>query len=454
MAKQSDVLIIGGGPGGYTAAIRAAQLGLSVTLVEKEKLGGVCLNWGCIPTKALLHAADNLREIRQADVFGIEVNEPKIDLAKMIGYSRNVAAKLNQGITYLMNKNTVDVVYGEARFIDAHTVQVDDQQFSARHFIIATGARARCLPNLQFDGKQVWSARHALTPTEIPGRLLVVGAGAIGVEFASFYNALGTKVTLVETQSQLLPAEDKSIADCVQDAFTKQGIEVYTESVLANVRTGANSVTVQINEQTQEFDAVLLSVGVIANTEQLNLPAAGVNVSQGFINTNATMQSEVAHIYAIGDVAGAPCLAHKASHEAILAVEHIAGLPVHAVNHQQIPRCTYSHPQVASVGLTEAQASEIADIRVGTFPLSANGKAIAINHTDGFVKTIFDKHTGELYGAHMVGSNVTEMLQGYVASMALEATDEELSKMIIAHPTVSEAMHESVLASMAKAINM
>ena len=452
MADKVDILVIGGGPGGYTAAIRAVQLGFTVALVEKDELGGVCLNWGCIPTKSLLHAADVLREIKTAGQLGIEVGEPKIDLSKMVKRSRRVASRLSKGVQHLMKKNAIQIVKGDARFIDKKTVQIGSETITTENVIIATGARPRNLPHIEVDGDRIWDARAAMSPAFMPEKLLIVGAGAIGVEFASFYNTLGVDVTLVEILDQILPVEDAEIAQAAEQAFKKQGIEVLTGTGVDSVKTKKNGLAAEISGEPQEFDALILSVGVRGNIEGLDLP--GVSHEAGFITVDATQQTSVNGIYAIGDVAGAPCLAHKASHEAIIAVESIAGMNVHALNKQRVPGCTYSHPQVASIGLTEAQAAEEGAIRVGKFPLIANGKAIAINDSEGLVKTVFDRETGALLGAHMVGPGVTEMIQGFAIAMGLETTEQELLETVFPHPTLSEAMHEAVLSAFDRTINL
>ena len=459
MADQEfDIVVIGGGPGGYTAAIRAAQLGFNVGLVERAELGGVCLNWGCIPTKSLLHAADVYREIGTAAELGIEVSPPKINLTKMIERSRQVATRLSKGVQHLMRKNAVTVIKGEARFVDKNRVCVEledsaDAYVVADNFIIATGASAKNLPHIQVDHKRIWDARSAMTPAFMPQQLLIIGAGAIGVEFASFYATLGAKVTLVEMLPQILPAEDAEIAAMAEQAFKQQGIEVLTETAIDALTTGSENLVATINGEEKEFDAVILSVGVAGNIGSLKLDDVGVETNNGFITADPFQQTNIPGIYTIGDVAGVPCLAHKASHEAMIAVETIAGNHPHELNRLRIPGCTYSHPQVASIGLTEEEAAARGSIRVGRFPLLANGKAIAINDADGMVKTIFDPSTGELLGAHLIGPGVTEMIQGFAIAMGLETTESELIETIFPHPTLSEAMHESVLDAFDRTIN-
>lgn len=448
-----DVLVIGGGPGGYTAAIRAAQLGLEVGLAEKAELGGVCLNWGCIPTKSLLHTADVMREAMSAADLGLEISKPKFKLKKVVQRSRDVAAQLSGGIAHLMRKNKVKVFNGEALLHDKNTVQVGEETIIADNVIVATGATARNLPHIQVDGDRIWDARSAMTPSFMPKRLLIIGAGAIGVEFASFYNTLGAKVTLVEVMDQILPAEDAEIAGMAAEAFAAQGIEVLTGTAVDSLEYDKKKLVATIDGSTEKFDAAILSVGVSGNTEGMGLEAAGVAIDRGFITVDAAQRSSVPGIYAIGDVAGVPCLAHKASHEGIIAVEQIVGQSPHPLNKARIPGCTYSHPQIASIGLSEAAAAATGEIRVGRFPLLANGKAIAINDSEGLVKTIFDAATGELLGAHMIGPGVTEMIQGFAVAIGLETTEQELMATIFPHPTLSEAMHESVLSAYGRTIN-
>ncbi len=448
-----DVLVIGGGPGGYTAAIRASQLGLSVGLAERAELGGVCLNWGCIPTKSLLHTADVMREAMTASELGLEISKPKFNLKKVVKRSRDVAAQLSGGISHLMRKNKITVFVGDAMFQDKNTVVVGDDTIIADNIIVATGARARNLPHIQADGDRVWDARSAMTPTFMPKELLIIGAGAIGVEFASFYNTLGAKVTLVEVMDQILPAEDSEIADLAKQSFIKQGMEVLTGTGVDEVKVTGKTLTALIGGKNRKFDAAILSVGVSGNIEDLGLEAIGVEVDRGFISVDEYQQTSVDGVYAIGDVAGVPCLAHKASHEGIIAVEGIVGEMPHPLNKERIPGCTYSHPQIASIGLSEVQAGERGEIKVGRFPLLANGKAVAVNDTEGLVKTIFDASTGALLGAHMIGPGVTEMIQGFAVAIGLETTEAELMETIFPHPTLSEAMHESVLSAFGRTIN-
>ena len=448
-----DVLVIGGGPGGYTAAIRASQLGLSVGLAERAELGGVCLNWGCIPTKSLLHTADVMREAMTASELGLEIDKPRFNLKKVVKRSRDVAAQLSGGVSHLMRKNKITIFAGDAIFQNKNMVTVGDDTIIADNIIVATGARARNLPHIQVDGDRIWDARSAMTPTFMPKKLLIIGAGAIGVEFASFYNTLGAKVTLVEVMDQILPAEDSEIADLAKQSFINQGMEVLTGTGVDEVKVTGKSLTALISGKNQKFDAAILSVGVSGNIEDLGLEAIGVEVDRGFISVDEYQQTSVDGIYAIGDVAGVPCLAHKASHEGIIAVEGIVGEMPHPLNKERIPGCTYSHPQIASIGLSEVQAGERGEIKVGRFPLLANGKAVAVNDTEGLVKTIFDASTGALLGAHMIGPGVTEMIQGFAVAIGLETTESELMETIFPHPTLSEAMHESVLSAYGRTIN-
>ena len=448
-----DVLVIGGGPGGYTSAIRASQLGLSVGLAERAELGGVCLNWGCIPTKSLLHTADVMREAMTASELGLEIDKPRFNLKKVVKRSRDVAAQLSGGVSHLMRKNKISIFAGNAIFQNKNTVTVGDDTIVADNIIVATGARARNLPHIQTDGDRIWDARSAMTPTFMPKKLLIIGAGAIGVEFASFYNTLGARVTLVEVMGQILPAEDSEIADLAKQSFINQGMEVLTGTGVEEVKVTGKSLTALIGGKNRKFDAAILSVGVSGNIEDLGLEAIGVEVDRGFISVDEYQQTSVDGVYAIGDVAGVPCLAHKASHEGIIAVEGIVGEMPDPLNKERIPGCTYSHPQVASIGLSEAQAAERGEIKVGRFPLLANGKAVAVNDTEGLVKTIFDASTGALLGAHMIGPGVTEMIQGFAVAIGLETTESELMETIFPHPTLSEAMHESVLSAYGRTIN-
>ena len=449
--KEYDVAIIGGGPGGYTAAIRASQLGLKATVIEKSELGGTCLNWGCIPTKSLLHSADVLRSVQHANELGIKTGKVSFDLSQMVKASRLAAGRLNQGVGHLMKKYKIDVQKGEAVVKERGLVSVNGTDFFADNIIIATGARAKTLEGLEPDGKVVWHATDAMTPKKMPNKLLIIGAGAIGVEFASFYNTLGVEVTLVEVLEEILPNEDAEIAAASRMSFEGLGIKVMTGAQISQFSVG-KEFTCQINAESYEFDNVISSVGVIGNIEGIGLENLGVETERGFVSVNSQQQTNVAGVYAIGDVAGAPCLAHKASHEGVIAVETIAGLAPHALQAQQIPACTYSHPQVASIGLNEAACAD-RDVRIGRFPLLANGKAVAIGETDGMIKTIFDRNTGELLGAHMVGAGVSEMIQGYAVAMQMETTEVELMNTVFPHPTISESMQESVLDAWNRTLN-
>ena len=464
MSKQYDVAIIGGGPGGYVAAIRASQLGLKAVLIERENLGGICLNWGCIPTKALLRSAEILTTIKHAKEFGIEVKGVSFDFDAIIKRSRNVSKKLTQGIDFLMKKNKVDVIKGEASLTKDKTIIVktnkDDETVSAKNIIIAVGARARNLPGLEPDGKFIWAYREALQPDKMPEKLCVIGSGAIGVEFASFYNALGADVTIVELADRIVPAEDAEISDLALKSFKKAGIKILTQSSVKATKPGEKKITLTIESkdgQTKEekFDRIISAVGITPNVENIGLEELGIELERGFIKTDGFGHTNVANIYAIGDVTNPPWLAHKASHEGIIAVETIKGHKVPPLNPDHIPGCTYTSPQIASVGLTEQQAKDKGlEIKVGRFPFQANGKALALGEPDGMIKTIFDKNTGELLGAHMIGAEVTELIQGYAVAMGLESTEKELMETIFPHPTLSEMMHESVLDAYDQALHI
>lgn len=461
MQEKFDVVIIGGGPGGYVAAIRAAQLKLKVALVEKEHLGGICLNWGCIPTKALLRVAEVLHTCQHADQFGISVGKVSFDLAKMVKYSREVSQKLAKGVAGLMKKNGVKVFEGHARLAGKGEIVIDKKQrILGNNIIIATGARPRELPSIKFDGKLIWNYKHAMTPDKLPKSLLVVGSGAIGVEFASFYNMLGVEVTIMEILPQILAQEDAEVAALARKVFEKRGIKILSKTEVLQTVSSGDHVKVKFRDESGKthdgkFDRVISAVGVVANTEDLGLENTKVKVERGIIKINAYLETDEPKVFAIGDVASAPWLAHKASHEGILCVEKIAGLKVHPMKRENIPACTYSYPQIASVGLTETAAREKhKDIKVGRFPLYANGKAIALGETEGFVKTIFDPKTGELLGAHLIGAEVTEMIQGYTIAKTMEGTEAELMHTIFPHPTISESMHESVLDAFGRVMHL
>ncbi|WP_440410562.1 dihydrolipoyl dehydrogenase [Neorhizobium petrolearium] len=480
MANAYDVIIIGSGPGGYIAAIRAAQLGMKVAVVEREHLAGICSNWGCIPTKALLRSAEVFEYAKHPGDYGVKIEgSVTADLKAIVARSRGIAHRMNNGVGFLFKKNKVDIIWGEAKITKPGEVVVSktakkpvepigpipkntlgEGTYTAKHIIVATGARPRALPGIEPDGKLIWTYFEAMKPEEMPKSLLVMGSGAIGIEFASFYRTLGVDVTVVEIMSQVMPVEDAEISALAKKQFERQGMKILLEAKVAKVAKGANSVTATIelkDGKTQEItaDRMISAVGVQANIEGIGLEAVGVKTDRGFIVIDGYGKTNVPGIYAIGDVAGPPLLAHKAEHEGVICVEKIAGLPnVHPMDKLKIPGCTYCHPQVASVGLTEAKAkAEGRDIRVGRFPFVANGKAIALGEDQGLVKTIFDRKTGELLGAHMVGAEVTELIQGFVVAMNLETTEEELMHTIFPHPTISETMKESVLDAYGRALN-
>ena len=456
MADQYDLIVLGSGPGGYVAAIRASQLGLKTAIVEREALGGICLNWGCIPTKALLRSAEIKHYIDHAAAYGLSAEKVSFDLEAVVKRSRGVAKQLNQGIGHLMKKNKITVISGEGKLLAANRLAVTKdgktEEVFAKNIIVATGARARELPHLKADGKRIWTYRHAMTPSEMPSKLLVIGSGAIGIEFASFYRDFGAEVTVVEMLDRILPVEDADISDFMTKALKKQGMDIRTKASVEKLDAKANEVAATIKgadgkSTTENFSHVIIAIGIAPNTENLGLEALGVKLDRGHIVTDGYGRTNVAGLYAIGDVTGAPWLAHKASHEGVVAAESIAGHKgVHPMNKANIPGCTYSRPQVASVGMTGAKAKEAGhELKVGRFPFQGNGKAIALGEPEGFVKTIFDAKTGELLGAHMVGAEVTELIQGYVIARQLESTESELMHSIFPHPTLSEMMHESVL---------
>ena len=473
-----DILIIGSGPGGYVTAIRAAQLGFKVGIVEREHLGGICLNWGCIPTKALLRTAEIYHYMKHAKDYGLKADNISFDAAAVVQRSRGVSGRLNGGVGMLLKKNKVSVIWGEAMLTKASTVVVTKplkspmlpqipepkgtlgvSTYTARHIIIATGARPRVLPGLEPDGKLVWTYFEAMVPKEMPKSLLVVGSGAIGIEFASFYNAMGVDVTVVEIMDQVMPVEDAEIAKVAQKQLEKQGLKIRLGAKVTKLDRAANSVTATIEaggkSETLTVDRVISAVGVQGNIENLGLEALGVKTEKGCIVIDGFGRTNVPGLYAIGDVAGPPMLAHKAEHEGVICVEKIKGLDAHPMKKEQIPGCTYCHPQVASVGLTEAKAKAAGyEIKIGRFPFLANGKAIALGEDQGLVKTIFDAKTGRLLGAHMVGAEVTELIQGFVIAMGLETTEEELMHSVFPHPTLSEMMHESVLDAYGRVIHM
>lgn len=456
-----DIIVVGGGPGGYVAALRAAQLGLSAAVVEAQHLGGICLNWGCIPTKALLRASEINHLLHDLGTYGFSAEKVSFDFSKIIARSRAVSKQLSSGVAHLLKKAKVPVfdgygkldgVAGDKRKVLVTPAKGAPVTLTAKHVILATGARARILPGLEPDGKLIWSYREALVPDELPRRLLVIGSGAIGSEFASFYRNMGSEVTLVEVAPRILPVEDEEISALARKAFEKQGIRVLTSAKLGTLRKSASDVTVpvEVNGKTEEFtvDRVISAVGIVGNVENIGLEGTKIKTDRTHVVTDDLCRTGEPGVYAIGDLAGAPWLAHKASHEAVLCVEAIAGKTVHPIDITKTPGCTYCRPQVASVGYTEARAREAGyKVRIGKFPLMANGKALAMGEPDGLVKTVFDAQTGELLGAHMIGAEVTEMIQGYVIARTGELTEAELAETIFPHPTISESMHEAVLAA-------
>jgi dihydrolipoamide dehydrogenase len=464
MAETFDIVVVGGGPGGYVGAIRASQLGMKVALVERENLGGICLNWGCIPTKALLRASEINHLLHTLDAYGFAADNIRYDFAKVIKRSRAVAGQLSGGVKHLMKKNKVSVFDGHARLAGPGKLSVTKDgkpvaEIAAKHILLATGARARVLPGMEPDGRLIWSYREAMTPAAMPKSLIVVGSGAIGSEFASFYLNMGAKVTLVEVMDRILPVEDSEISGFVHKAFAKQGMQILTGARVQGVRKGADSVTavIEANGKVQEItaDRLISAVGIVGNVEDLGLEGTKVKVEKTHVVTDAFGKTGEPGVYAIGDLTGPPWLAHKASHEAITCIEAIAGKHPHPMDVLNIPGCTYCRPQVASVGLTEARAKELGhQVKVGRFPFIGNGKAIAMGEPEGLVKTVFDAKTGELLGAHMVGPEVTEMIQGYTVARTLESTEAELMHTVFPHPTVSETMHEAVLDAYGRVIHI
>ncbi len=474
-----DILIIGGGPGGYVAAIRAAQLGSKTAVVEREHLGGICLNWGCIPTKALLRSAEIYHYAQHPEAYGLKIEgKVSFDPAAVVKRSRGVSAQLNGGVAFLLKKNKVDVIWGEATISKVGEVTVGASSkpvvqpqnpvpkgvlgagtYQAKHIIVSTGARPRVLPGIEPDGKLIWTYFEAMVPTTFPKSLIVMGSGAIGIEFASFYATMGCEVTVVEVLPQIMPVEDAEIAAIARKRFEKQGIKIMTSTKVVKVEKGANDVTCTVEDdkgvkQSLRAERMISAVGVVCNTENLGLEKIGVKLDRGAVVTDGHGRTNVPGVYAIGDVAGPPMLAHKAEHEGVICVETIKGLHTHPMEKTMIPGCTYCHPQVASVGLTEAKAKEAGyTLKVGRFPFVGNGKAIALGEPDGLVKTIFDAKTGKLLGAHMVGAEVTELIQGYVIAMNCETTEEELMHTVFPHPTLSEMMHEAVLDAYGRVIH-
>jgi dihydrolipoamide dehydrogenase len=458
MAETSfDLVVIGAGPGGYVAAIRASQLGMKTAVIEREHLGGICLNWGCIPTKALLRTAEVYQLMQHADQFGLSAKDIGYDAEKVVKRSRKIAGKLAGGVGYLLKKNKVTVIDGEARLAGKGKITVSAKnggpnEVTAKHIIVATGARARTLPGMEPDGKLIWTYKEAMVPEDIPKSVLVIGSGAIGIEFASFYHTMGAETTVVEIRDRIVPAEDEEISALARKTFEKQGMTIHTGAKVEKLDPGKNKVkaTIQTSDGKNEehsFERVILAVGITGNVEGIGLEEAGVKVEKGHIVIDEWGHTGVDNIYAIGDVTGAPWLAHKASHEGVICVEKIAGLnDVHPLKTENIPGCTYCNPQIASVGLTESQAKAAGhQVKVGRFPFQGNGKAMALGETEGLIKTIFDAGTGELLGAHMIGAEVTELIQGYGIAKTLETTEAELMHTVFPHPTLSEMMHESVL---------
>jgi len=464
MADNYDLIVLGSGPGGYVAAIRAAQLGLKTAIVERENLGGICLNWGCIPTKALLRSAEIYHYMQHAGAYGLTAANISADIDAVVKRSRGVAKQLNQGVTHLMKKNKITVYMGEGRLTAANTLVVKsdkgEEMLTAKNIIIATGARARDLPFAPADGKRIWTYRHAMTPPEMPKKLLVIGSGAIGIEFASFYNDMGAEVTVVEMMDRIVPVEDADVSTFLEKALKKQGMTILTGAGVQSLKAIASGVTAEIKDKDgkvakSEFTHCIVAIGIVPNTENIGLEALGVETERGHIKTDPMCRTNVSGLWAIGDVTAPPWLAHKASHEGVIAAEAIAGGHPHAMDPKNIPGCTYCHPQVASVGLTEAKAKEAGyEVKVGNFPFIGNGKAIALGEAEGFIKTVFDAKTGELLGAHMVGAEVTELIQGYTIGKTAELVEADFMHTVFPHPTLSEMMHESVLGAYGKALHI
>ena len=463
MPTTYDMIVIGAGPGGYVAAIRGAQLGLKVVIVERENMGGICLNWGCIPTKALLRSSEVFHLMHRAAEFGLSADNIGYDLDAVVKRSRGVAKQLSGGVAHLMKKNKIDTIMGEATLVAKGKVSVKTdkgtQEVLGKNIVLATGARARELPGLEADGDLVWTYRTALTPPRMPKKLLVIGSGAIGIEFASFYNTLGADTTVVEVMERILPVEDTEIAAFAKKAFVKQGMKIMEKAMVKKLDRSKGKVVAHIEQggkvEKQEFDTVISAVGIVGNVEGLGLDTLKIKEDGSHVVTDPYCRTNVEGIFAIGDLAAPPWLAHKASHEGVMVAELIAGQKPHPVKPESIAGCTYCHPQIASVGFTEAAAKEKGfDIKVGRFPFIGNGKAIALGEASGMVKTVFDAKTGELLGAHMVGAEVTELIQGYVIGRQLETTEEDLMHTVFPHPTLSEMMHESVLDAYDKAIHI
>ena len=464
MTENYDVIVLGSGPGGYVAAIRAAQLGLKTAIVERENLGGICLNWGCIPTKALLRSAEIYHYMQHASAYGLVAEKISADIEAVVKRSRGVAKQLNQGVTHLMKKNKIAVHMGDGTITAPGKLSVTKdgkaEELTAKNIIIATGARARDLPFAPADGKRIWTYRHAMVPPEMPTKLLVIGSGAIGIEFASFYKDMGAEVTVVEMLDRVVPVEDAEVSDFLEKALAKQGMTIMTGAGVEELKATAKGVSAKIKAKdgkvvASEFSHVIVAIGIVPNTENIGLEKLGVKTTKGHIDTDAMCRTNVPGLWAIGDVTAPPWLAHKASHEGGIAAEAIAGGHPHAMDPLNIPGCTYCHPQIASVGLTEAKAKEAGyKVKVGKFPFIGNGKAIALGEAEGFIKTVFDEATGELLGAHMIGAEVTELIQGYTVGKTLETTERELMDTVFPHPTLSEMMHESVLAAYGRALHI
>ncbi|WP_397605402.1 dihydrolipoyl dehydrogenase [Sphingorhabdus sp.] len=459
-----DLIVLGSGPGGYVAAIRAAQLGLKTAIVERENLGGICLNWGCIPTKALLRSAEIYHYMQHAGDYGLSAANISADIDAVVKRSRGVAKQLNQGVTHLMKKNKITVHMGDGKLIAANTLTVTKdgktEELTAKNIILATGARARDLPFAPADGKRIWTYRHAMVPPEIPKKLLVIGSGAIGIEFASFYNDMGAEVTVVEMLDRIVPVEDADVSIFLEKALTKQGMKIMTGAGVESLKASTTGVSAAIKGKDgkvaqSEFTHCIVAIGIVPNTENIGLEALGVEMDRGFLKTDPMCRTNVPGLWAIGDITAPPWLAHKASHEGVIAAEAIAGGHPVAMDPLNIPGCTYCHPQIASVGLTEAKAKEAGyDVKVGNFPFLGNGKAIALGEAEGFIKTVFDAKTGELLGAHMVGAEVTELIQGYTIGKTAELVEADFMHTVFPHPTLSEMMHESVLGAYGKMIHM
>jgi len=470
VSDSYDLIVLGSGPGGYVAAIRGAQLGLKVAIVERELLGGICLNWGCIPTKALLRSAEIFHYMQHAKDYGLAAEKITADLNAVVQRSRGVAKQLNAGVTHLMKKNKIAVHFGTGTLTGANSLQVTDKDgkastLTAKHIIVATGARARDLPFAPADGKRIWTYRHAMTPPEMPTKLLVIGSGAIGIEFASFYRDMGAEVTVVEMMDRIVPVEDADVSAFLEKALVKQGMTIHTGAALESLKATDKGVTATVKGKdgksvTGEYSHCIVAIGIVPNTENIGLETLGVTTERGHIKTDGLCRTNVPGLWAIGDVTAPPWLAHKASHEGVIAAEAIAqalgnkDVHPHAMDPRNIPGCTYCHPQVASVGLTEAKAKEAGyQVKVGSFPFIGNGKAIALGEAEGFIKTVFDAKTGELLGAHMVGAEVTELIQGYTVGKTAELVEQDFMQTVFPHPTLSEMMHESVLSAYGRALH-